>query len=113
MRLKESREGQIIIYELSGKIMGGDEVFELCNQIKKHITNNESNIVVDLAEVEWTNSCGLGMLIGTHISASRAGGRLALANVDTIMKLLKMSRLVEILNIYDSREEAVESFLVV
>ena len=109
MRIEESSIANIPIYKLSGKVMGGDDVLELCATLKERLSSGLKNLVIDLAEVEWTNSCVLGMLVGLHVSATNAGGRLTLANIENVRKLLEMTRLIEILNTYESVDEAIRS----
>ena len=110
MDVTENRISNVEVFSLSGKLMGGEEVLLLCNRLKSLLAEGSMNLVIDLAGIEWTNSCGLGMLIGLHVSAVNAGGRLALANVDNIRRLLNMTRLHEILDNYESVDEAVLSF---
>ena len=110
MQVVESRKGEITIIELSGRVMGGDDVNNLCSTMKKHVTTGGRQLLLDLGDVEWMNSCGLGMLVGVHVSATNAGGKFVLANVDNIRHLLNTTRLIEVLDVYDSREEALTSF---
>ena len=110
MRVEEIHKGNLDVFYLSGKVMGGEDVMNLCGDLKNRLTTGNKNVVIDLTNVEWTNSCGLGMLIGVHISAINAGGRLALANIESIRKLLTMTRLIEVLDTYETLDEAVRSF---
>lgn len=111
MLIKESNIDEVPVYRISGKIMGGEDVSELCSKLKTHFSSGNKSLVIDLADVEWTNSCGLGMLVGIHVSAINSGGHLALANIKSIKKLLKMTRLIDVLNTYDSIDAAVRSSL--
>ncbi|KAA3637294.1 MAG: anti-sigma factor antagonist [Calditrichaeota bacterium] len=110
MKFSDSLEGEIVIIKVSGKIMGGDETTMFHGKIHEYITLNKKSIVVDLADVDWMNSVGLGMLISALTTVKNAGGRLVLANITKIESILTITRLISVFEHYDSREEAVKSF---
>lgn len=100
----------IVVMDLSGKIMGGEETTLFHGKIHEYIQANKKGFVIDLKKVEWMNSVGLGMLISALTTVKNAGGRLVLANITNIESILAMTRLITVFEHYDSREEALESF---
>jgi anti-anti-sigma factor len=106
MRFKNHTSGNLEVFELSGKIMGGEDVCEYRCQVKLCLKSGIRDFLVDMKDVEWTNSAGLGMLVGTVVSVRNAGGRVAFANTDNIYRLLMQTRLIEVFDVYDSREDA-------
>ena len=110
MRFEDSLEGDIVILDVSGKIMGGEETTLFHGKIHEYINRNKKGIVVDLARVDWMNSVGLGMLISALTTVKNAGGRLVLTNIDKIESILTITRLISVFEHYDSRDEAVKSF---
>ena len=110
MKFSDSLEGEIVIIKVSGKIMGGDETTMFHGKIHEYITLNKKSIVVDLADVDWMNSVGLGMLISALTTVKNAGGRLVLANITKIESILTITRLISVFEHYDSRDEAIKSF---
>ncbi|RKX29383.1 MAG: anti-sigma factor antagonist [Candidatus Zixiibacteriota bacterium] len=110
MKFDDFVEGKVVILDVSGKIMGGDETTMFHGKIHEYITSNNKNIVVDLAKVDWMNSVGLGMLISALTTVKNAGGRLVLANITKIESILTITRLITVFEHYDSREEAIKSF---
>ncbi len=110
MKFNDFLEGDIVIIEVSGKIMGGDETTMFHGKIHEYITSNKKNVVVDLANVDWMNSVGLGMLISALTTVKNSGGRFVLANITKIESILTITRLITVFEHYDSREEAVKSF---
>jgi len=104
------RNGTVII-SLSGKIMGGPEAGEINNQINNLIDDGKKNIIIDLAEVEWMNSSGLGILIGAITTLKNNGGRLILVNVsERIENLLKITKLLTVFDIMKTVDEAIDAF---
>ncbi len=100
----------VVVLEISGKIMGGEETTLFHGKIHEHIQANQKNIVLDLAKVEWMNSVGLGMLISALTTVKNSGGRLVLANITNIESILAMTRLITVFEHYDSRDAAVKSY---
>lgn len=110
MKFTDSIEGDVAVIEVSGKIMGGDETTMFHGKIHEFITGGKKNIVVDLANVDWMNSVGLGMLISALTTVKNAGGRLVLANITKIESILTITRLISVFEHYDSKDEALKSF---
>ncbi len=110
MKFRDYQSGRIVVIEISGKIMGGDETTRFHGRVHEYINQSLKNFVIDLGGVERMNSVGVGMLTSAFTTVSRAGGRLVLANITNIESLLTMTRLISIFPHYDSREAALESF---
>ncbi|MDZ4722330.1 MAG: STAS domain-containing protein [candidate division Zixibacteria bacterium] len=110
MRFNDSLENDVVILDVSGKIMGGDETAQFHGKIHDYIGKKKMNFIVDLAGVEWMNSVGLGMLISALTTVKNSGGRLVLANITKIESILAITRLITVFEHYDSRKEALESF---
>ena len=110
MKFNDTFEGNVAIIEVSGKIMGGDETTMFHGKIHEYINNNKKDFVIDLKDVDWMNSVGLGMLISALTTVKNAGGRLVLANITKIESILTITRLISVFEHYDSQEEALKSF---
>jgi anti-sigma B factor antagonist len=106
VKMKDSLEGDIAVLALSGKIMGGPDATFFHGKIHEFLTLNKRKFIVDLANVEWSNSVGIGMLIAGLTSVVKERGRLVLANITNIRNLLAMTRLLRVFECYDSVEEA-------
>ncbi len=110
MKFNDFLEGDVVVIDVSGKIMGGEETTMFHGKIHEYIQQNKKNIVIDLSKVDWMNSVGLGMLISALTTVKNAGGRLVLANITKIESILTITRLITVFEHYDSRDEAVKVF---
>lgn len=111
MTLKEKVINDVVILELSGKIMGGPDASLLNEKLHSLIDDNKIKVVANLAKVNWMNSSGLGILIGGLTTMRNNNGDLKLANVtDKIQSLLMITKLVTVFESYNSVDEAVNSF---
>lgn len=79
-------------------------------RIHEYISQQKTNIIIDLKDVNWMNSVGLGMLISALTTVKNAGGRLVLANITNIEAILTITRLISVFEHFDSREEALKAF---
>ncbi len=110
MKFDDHLEGNVVIFGVSGKIMGGEETTMFHGRIHEYINQNKKDVVVDLAKVDWMNSVGLGMLISAMTTVKNAGGQFVLANITKIETILTVTRLITVFECFDSREEAIKSF---
>ncbi len=107
MKISERTQDGVKIYELRGKIMGGEPATMLRGKVVEAIEAGERKFVLDLSKVDWMNSIGLGMLVALLNTISKNDGKLQLANIDKIEKVLLITRLLTIFNISDNADEAV------
>lgn len=110
MKFNDSLEGNVVVLDVSGKIMGGEETTMFHGKIHEYINQNKKSFVVDLKNVDWMNSVGLGMLISALTTVKGAKGRLVLANITKIESVLTITRLITVFEHFDSRADAMKSF---
>lgn len=111
MKFKMTQQGTVTIIRLQGNVMGGPDATTLNSQIHELLEEGKNQVVLDLADVEFMNSSGLGMLIGGASTLKNAGGRLKLAKAsDKILALIKITKLTPVFEHYESVKTAVASF---
>lgn len=111
MKMDEKASGDIIVLQLSGKIMGGPDASLLNDKLHELIEAGKTKVVVDLGSVDWMNSSGLGILIGGLTTMRNSGGDLKLANItDRIQSLLMITKLLTVFETFETIEEATGTF---
>ena len=111
MKLTDREQDGVIILEPKGKIMGGPDASLLQDKLYEFIEHNKKHVIVDLSQVEWMNSTGLGILISSYTTLKNNNGMLKLANVtDKIRSLLTITKLAPVFEAYDNIDDAVSSF---
>ncbi len=111
MKIKTSEKYGAVVIELKGNVMGGDDTKDFNELLHKLVDEGKINVVIDLSEVKFMNSSGLGMLIGGLTTMKKANGTLKLARVtEKIESLLIITKLVTIFEFYETVDEAVNSF---
>lgn len=111
MTITTKLEKNVIIIELKGDLMGGAEVDLFKKTVDTVIMEEHVNVVVDLAQVNWMNSSGLGMLIGGLTSLRSSGGDLRLANMSERLKRpMQITKLDTVFQQFNSVGDAVASY---
>jgi anti-sigma B factor antagonist len=113
MALKVTRREQdgISIVELSGRLIFGPEDILLNDEIRHAIAARRLRLVIDLNEVDRIDSAGLGTLLYARAELRRAGGGLALANLQPAhLKTLLVAKLETVFDVFGSQLDAVNSF---
>ncbi len=113
MKIKERERDGVVILEVSGKIMGGPDSELFTSTLKSLVHRGKTRVIVDLGEVSWVNSTGLGILISGYSSIKRSNGELKLVNVsDRIDSIFMVTKLYSVFDSYKSEDEAIDSFAV-
>ena len=100
----------IVVVDCAGRIVFGEETAELRDQVKALITQG-SRIILNLADVTYIDSGGLGTLVALYTTARNAGGAVKLARLtQRVGDLLQVTKLLTVFEVYNSEEEAVQSF---
>ena len=104
--IDRSENGNIAIITFEGRLMGA-ETAEFHAKIKELIDNGVTTVIGDLSGVDFLNSSGLGMFIGSLTSLRKADGDFILcAASDKIESLFKVSKLFTIFNYYPTLDKA-------
>src|SRR5437868_572618 len=102
--------GKVAVVDCHGSIVFGEEITMLRDHVKSLLASSRQ-IVLNLADVRYIDSTGVGALVGMYTSARHAGGNLKLAGLSGGVKdVLQITRLGTILETYPTAEEAAESF---
>jgi anti-sigma B factor antagonist len=100
----------ILVLSLNGRIVFGEESSLLRDTAKQAIPNNKK-IVLNLGEVSYIDSGGLGTLVALHTTAHNAGTTIKLANLTKrVGDLLQVTKLLTVFDVHNSEYDALESF---
>ena len=113
MALKmNSREVEgINIVQLEGRIVLGEESNALREKVKGLLTENKKKIVMNMENVTYIDSAGLGTLVASFHSAKAQGAVLKLSNLGAkFQEVLQVTKLMTVFDVYDSETAAIQSF---
>ena len=101
----------VTVLALTGRVVLGDESSQLRTKLKALLEGGNKKLVLDLAEVKYIDSAGLGALVAAFTSAQNQGAGMKLANLTKKFdEQLHITKLVTVFDVYDTVEEAVKSF---
>jgi anti-sigma B factor antagonist len=110
MKITEKTENHLAILKIDGNMIGDAETGELHHKIRNLSADGIRQVVLNLQDVNWMNSAGLGILIACLTTLKNNNGVLKLARVTKkVESLLVISQLNKIFEVYDSVEKAVAS----
>ncbi len=103
--------GNVVILDMSGRITLGEAVGTLRDEIRDLLTNDQKNILLNLAEVSHIDSSGLGELVGAFATVTNRGGRLKLLNLQKrIRDLMQITKLTSVFESFTDEKAALQSF---
>ena len=111
MEISERVVGDVMILDLKGKITLGEGDELLKDKINSLVLQGRRKVVLNLEEVPYIDSAGLGEIVRTYTTISRQGGSLKLLNLTKrITDLLSITKLLTVFETYDNEADAVRSF---
>ncbi len=109
--IEESVREGIIVLHLHGRLIVGQPVTDLRAKITELAVKGTPNVVLDMTNVDYIDSTGLGGMVIGHTSLKKAGGALKLLNLNRRgMELLVLTKLNTVFPAFDDEISAVNSF---
>ena len=99
------------VIRLRGSLTLGAPVNDLRETVDHAIKAGDSSLVLNLSDVRWVDSSGIGVLVKSLTAAKQVGGSLKLVNPSKpALQTLKMCNLLPLFEVYAEESEAIESF---
>lgn len=101
----------VSVVALDGRIVLGEESNSLRDKLKSLIAQGKKKIVLNMANIKYIDSAGLGTLIAVHVSAKTQGASVRLCHLGRkFHEVLQITKLLTIFDVYDTQAAAVSSF---
>lgn len=102
----------VSVVGLNGRIVLGEESGALRDAVKRLIAAGKKKIVLNMSNVTYIDSAGLGILVAAYVSAKTQGASIRLCALGhKFREVLQITRLVTIFEVFDTPAAAIESFL--
>ena len=109
--ISSREERGVVILGLSGRLVMGEEVKLLREHIRSLLAEHKKMILLNMAEVAYVDSSGIGTLVEAVVLTTTEGGRLKLVNLQRMVySALALHKLTPAFQIFNSEEEAMASF---
>lgn len=113
VKLTTHQKGEVIIVDISGKLTLGEGTSALRMKIRELVEGGSRRIVLNMADVTYMDSSGLGELVAAHTTVTIAGGEMKLLNLaKRVHDLLKITKLYSVFETFEDETSAVDSFSV-
>ena len=111
LNINERQAGDVTVLDMSGKITIGEGSVSLRNAIRKLIEEGKKKILLNLSQVSYVDSSGIGEFVASFTAIGREGGQLKLLNLtQKIQDLLAITKLLTVFDTYDDESRALNSF---
>lgn len=101
----------VTILDLSGRIVLGEGSVQLRDSIKELVAKGQKQILLNLGDVSYIDSSGLGELVSAYTTVRNAGGELKLLNLTKkVHDLLQITKLYTVFDVKDDEATAVSAF---
>jgi anti-sigma B factor antagonist len=110
-KVKVRHDGDIAVIELGGRITLGEGSGTIRNTIKDLVAGGSRKILVNLHDVTYLDSAGLGELVGSYATLTNLGGQIKLLHPQgKVTDMLTVTKLYTIFTSYTDENEAIRSF---
>ena len=111
MQIEERAVGDVTVLDLKGRITLGEGDELLKDKVNSLLNQGQRKLVLNLSDVPYIDSAGLGEIVRTYTTVSRQGGSLKLANLTKrITDLLSITKLLTVFETFESEADAIKSF---
>ncbi len=111
MKAKTRRVDSVTVVDISGRITLGDDLAELRQLIRSLLSQGQKSILLNLADVTYIDSSGIGELVSGFTAASNQGGHLKLLHLTKkVHDLLQITKLLTVFEVYEDEAKAIASF---
>ena len=107
---QREKEG-IVILDLDGRITAGEEAASLREKVKQLAAAGKAHVVLNMKNVAYVDSTGLGAMVMCHTATNRGGGAMKLLDLnERNIELLVLTKLTTVFDVFTDEQEAVNSF---
>jgi len=111
MKMTNREVGGISVVTLYGRIVFGEGSHALREKVKSLIAEGKKKIVLDMKNIDYIDSSGLGTLVAAHLSANTRGAAMRLCNLSRkFSEVLLLTKLTAVFQVYSTEAAAVASF---
>lgn len=110
LNIVNKQVGDVSVVALKGRIVLGEESSALRERVKNLVSDGKRKIVLNMTNVTYIDSAGLGALVAAHVSAKKEGTVLLLSDLGTkFHEVMQVTRLLTVFNVFATEAAAISS----
>jgi len=111
VKLTTRQVGDVTVVDVAGRITLGEGSATLRDAMRDMVSKNQKKILLNLGEVSYIDSSGIGELVSGFTTVTNSGGNLKLLNLNTRVKdLLQITKLYTVFDVHEDEAGAIRSF---
>jgi anti-sigma B factor antagonist len=111
LNIRERQAGDVTILDMDGKITIGEGSVALRSAVRRLIEEGKKKILLNLSNVGYVDSSGIGELVSSFTTVNREGGQLKLLGLTAKIKdLLSITKLLTVFDTYEDEASALNSY---
>ncbi len=111
MKIEDRLVNNVTILDVSGKITIGEGSIEVRNKVRSLLEAGKKDILLNLGDVSYVDSSGIGELVSCYTTVTNQGGQLKLLNLTKKMQeLLAITKLLTVFDTYNDEGAALSSY---
>jgi anti-sigma B factor antagonist len=111
VKMTNSEVDGVSVVTLDGRIVLGEESNSVREKLKSLIAEGKKKIVLNMANIKYIDSSGLGTLVAAHVSAKTQGASVRLCHLgQKFHEIMQLTKLLTVFDVYDTEAAAIGSF---
>jgi anti-sigma B factor antagonist len=111
IKLNTRQVGDVSVVDVAGRITLGEGSSALRDALREMVNNNHKKILLNLGDVNYIDSSGIGELVSGFTTVTNAGGQLKLLNLTKRVKdLLQITKLYTVFDVHEDEAHAIRAF---
>jgi anti-sigma B factor antagonist len=111
LKMTSSEVDGVSVVTMDGRIVLGDESNSFREKLKSMLAEGKKKIVLNMVNIKYIDSSGLGTLVAAHVSAKTQGASVRLCNLGMkFHEVMQITKLLTVFDVYDTEAAAVSSF---
>ena len=111
IKMTNSEVDGVSVVTLDGRIVLGEETNFFREKLKSMLAEGKKKIVLNMVNIKYIDSSGLGTLVAAHVSAKIQGASVRLCNLGKkFHEVMQITKLLTVFDVYDTEAAAVSSF---
>lgn len=111
MKIGKRVKDNVLILDLKGKILIGDGIDELREEINNAIKEEKIKLLLNFSDVPYLDSTGLGEVVRSYTSVKNRGGSVKIINLtQKVRDLLSVTKLITVFETFEDEDKAIASF---